>query len=441
MGRLRAPERRGGRRLRRIVVGAAAAGVLAGAVPPALAATPAPAPPPPAAHTAPQAPAATPLPDPPPASPTPSPSATAPATSGPASATPQAGAVPAPPAANPAPQAPPALPFDELPPSPSTSATPNPQPGPSPDPKGGAGVSLIPGFLRGLTDIPGKVADAINSWLRKLAESALAPMMDMLGATVLSTPDVTAGATISEIWWDSVAIADSLMLLVLTAGALLVMGHETLQTRTTAKELAPRMVVGMVLAHLSLPLLGMAIRLANGISGAVVQGRITAQGIGSTLTTTLVLSEAGPFVALVLLAVAALAVALVVGWGVRLLVLMLLAVSGPLLLIGYGLPQTAGLAKLWGRALAGCLAVQVAHALLLLIGLRVLLSDEGHALLPNRGSLLNILLCAALFVLALRLEGWVTRMVLRSTGGPSTVVTLVKVRMLRRGLQAAGIRV
>lgn len=422
-------------------MGAAAAGVLAGAVPPALAATPAPAPPPPAAHTAPQAPAATPLPDPPPASPTPSPSATAPATSGPASATPQAGAVPAPPAANPAPQAPPALPFDELPPSPSTSATPNPQPGPSPDPKGGAGVSLIPGFLRGLTDIPGKVADAINSWLRKLAESALAPMMDMLGATVLSTPDVTAGATISEIWWDSVAIADSLMLLVLTAGALLVMGHETLQTRTTAKELAPRMVVGMVLAHLSLPLLGMAIRLANGISGAVVQGRITAQGIGSTLTTTLVLSEAGPFVALVLLAVAALAVALVVGWGVRLLVLMLLAVSGPLLLIGYGLPQTAGLAKLWGRALAGCLAVQVAHALLLLIGLRVLLSDEGHALLPNRGSLLNILLCAALFVLALRLEGWVTRMVLRSTGGPSTVVTLVKVRMLRRGLQAAGIRV
>jgi len=439
-----------------MIVVAAAAGVLAGAVVPAFAATPAPAPPPPAAYTAPTAPPAAPRPAPAPASPSRTvpatsaavapPSASAPSStppSPPASASPTAGASgePAPPAASPAPQAPPALPYDELPPTPSTSATPNPQPGPSPDPKGGAGVSLIPGFLRGLTDIPGKIADAINSWLRKLAEAALAPMMDLLGATVLSTPDVTDRATIQEIWWDSVAIADSLMLLVLTAGALLVMGHDTLQTRTTAKELAPRMVVGMVLAHLSLPLLGLAISLANGISAALVKGRITAQGIGSTLTTTLSLSVAGPFVSLLLLAVAALAIALVIGWGVRLLVLMLLAISGPLLLIGYGLPQTAGLARLWGRALAGCLSVQVAHSLLLLIGLRVLFSDEGHALLPNRGSLLNILLCASLFVLALRLEGWVTRMVLRSTGGPSTAVTLVKVRLLRRGLQAAGIRV
>ncbi|MCK9921915.1 hypothetical protein MXD61_08460 [Frankia sp. AgPm24] len=351
-----------------------------------------------------------------------------------------AGAQPAPPAASPQPQAPAATPYT-APATPSPTFTPQPSPGPSPDPEagGGGGFSLVPGWLRGLTDIPGKVADAINGWLASLATSALAPVMHLLGATVLSTEDVTTRPAIRQMWWDNIAIADALMLLVLTVGALLAMSHDTLQTRTTAKELGPRLVVGFVVAHVSLPLMSLAIGLSNGISQAIAGQKITADGIGAALTTTLRVNKAAPFIVLILLCVAALAIALVVGWAVRLLVLMMLAVAAPLMLIWHGLPQTAGLARLWWRALAGCLAVQVSHALLLLVGLRVLLADPGHALAPNSGSLLNILLACGMFVLALRLEAWITRMVLASTGGPSTVVTIVRYKALRAGMKAAGL--
>ncbi|KDA41063.1 hypothetical protein [Frankia sp. BMG5.23] len=403
MGRPRARGiRAGGRVARRTVLVAAIAGLLVGAASPALAATPSPAPPPPAASP-----------------------------------------LPAPPAASPAPAAPAASPLPEPVPASPPASTPQPSPGPAPhtpDPHD-SGPSLIPGFLRGLTDIPGKIADAINTWLANLVEGALAPVMKLLGATVLSTEDVTTRPAIRQMWWDSLAIADSLMLLILTAGGLLVMGYDTLQTRAVAKDLAPRMIVAFVLAHLSLPLMSLAIGLSNGISNALTKQKITAEGIGSTLTTTLSVSRVAPFVVLIVLCVAVMAIALIVGWAVRLLVLMLLAVAAPLLLIWHGLPQTAGLATLWGRALVGCLAVQVAHALLLLVGLRVLLADSGHALAPNNSSLLNILLCCALFVLALRLESWIIRMVLRSTGGPSAVVTLVRYRLLRRALTAAGIHI
>ncbi len=420
--RRRAPgiHRRGGAAWRRIVTVSAMAGLLGGltgAASPALAATPAATPAaPPAASPAPQAPTA---------SPGPTPAAADP--------------LPAPPAASPQPQAPAATPF-----TPSTTpspVTPQPSPGPSPDPDagGGGGFSLVPGFLRGLTDIPGKIADAINGWLAGLAEGALAPVMKLLGATVLSTEDVTTRPAIRQMWWDNIAIADSLMLLVLTAAGMLAMAHDTLQTRTTAKDLGPRLVVGFAMAHLSLPLMSLAISLSNGLSKALAGQKITADGIGAMLTTTLRVNKAAPFIVLILLCVAAMAIALVVGWAVRLLVLMMLAVAAPIMLIWHGLPQTAGLARLWWRALAGALAVQVSHALLLLVGLRVLLADPGHTLAPNSGSLLNILLCCGIFVLALRLEAWITRMVLASTGGPSTVLTIVKYKALRAGMKAAGL--
>ncbi|CAO5240301.1 Conjugal transfer protein TrbL [Frankia sp. AgKG'84/4] len=398
----------------RMAVFVLAGGLAAGAAGPALAApTPAPAP----------------------AAPAPAP---APPVARPAPAAP--GSLPAPPAASPAPPAPPATPSPNpapVEPSPSR-VTPRPSPGPSPDPDAGRGVSLIPGFLRGLTNIPGKIADAINSWLTGLAEGALGPVMKLLGATVLSTEDVTTRPTIRQMWWDNLAIADSLMLLVLTAAGLIAMAHDTLQTRTTAKDLAPRIVVGFVTAHLSLPLMSLAIGLSNGVAKAIAGERITADGIGAALSTALAVNKVAPFIVLILLCAAAMAIALIVGWAVRLLVLMMLAVAAPLLLIWHGLPPTAGLARLWWRALFGCLAVQVSHALLLLVGLRVLLADPGHALAANTSSLLNILMCCGMFALALRLEGWITRLVIQGTGGPSPVVTLVKYKALRAGMKAIG---
>ena len=53
------------------------------------------------------------------------------------------------------------------------------------------------------------------------------------------------------------------------------MSHETLQTSYSAKEIAPRIVIGFVAANLSMVLMSRAIDLANGLSAALAGGGVS----------------------------------------------------------------------------------------------------------------------------------------------------------------------
>ncbi len=422
----------------------AVTGILAAAGPvtaqvPAPMPGPAPTPPSSAPTTPAPAPAAGGIPAQPGTAPAPGPAA--PPVSGPAGtpAGPDAGGGVAPPAARPAPDAPDDPGTDPAAGQPDRTPTPTPGPSPLPPPATGDGGGGLFGWL----DIPGRIAQAINGWFSDLVEAALEPTLRLLGRTVLSTPDVTVQPRVVELWQGSVVIANSVFLLVLTVGGIAVMGHDSVQTRATAKELAPRMVIGFGMANLSLTLLGIAIRLANALSAALTGQRLDADGTAQLLLTVLTAGRVTSiFLILLGLVVAGLAAMLVVGWIVRITVMMLLAVAGPLLLIWHGLPWTEGAAALWWRAVAGCLAIQIGQSLLIILGLRILLSGDGAGgLLPAGDALVNILVAAAVLYTAIRLQGWVAQLVLRGGGGRSMVLSLVRYRLLRAGLAAAGIRV
>src|SRR6266508_1787408 len=75
-------------------------------------------------------------------------------------------------------------------PTPAPPGTPSPAPGPTP-----------PGFTPpspddnndpGLFDIPGQIRKAINDFIAWIAKTGLKPVLDALGHTVLSTPNLTA---------------------------------------------------------------------------------------------------------------------------------------------------------------------------------------------------------------------------------------------------------
>src|SRR5205085_4445974 len=96
-------------------------------------------------------------------------------------------------------------------PSPTPPATPAPAPGPtppggipSPDPSGGSDDNP------GLFDISGQIRKAINDFLGWIAKTGLKPVMDALGKTVLSTPDLTSNPQVQAIWTTSLVAANGI---------------------------------------------------------------------------------------------------------------------------------------------------------------------------------------------------------------------------------------
>ncbi len=286
-----------------------------------------------------------------------------------------------------------------------------------------------------------------NDWFQGLVTSALTPTLDLLGRTLLATPDLTGQGRIAALWQLMAGTADSLLVLLVLAGGAIVMSYETLQTRTAAKDIAPRIVVAAVAANASLSVCGLAISLADSLSQAVLGGGVSAANAGTVLSELLVGSLAGGGIFLVLLggAVAVLAIALLATYVIRLAVLVVLVVGGPLALVCHALPQTEGLARLWWRAFGGCLAVQVGQSLVLVTALRVFLGSGGQANLgvDATGGLVNLLVAACLCWVLVRIPGWVGRAVFggghRSGAGRAVrdVLLYKAVGAVKAGLTAA----
>jgi hypothetical protein len=121
----------------------------------------------------------------------------------------------------------------------------------------------------GWFDFTCDVSHAITSWFASLVTSAVNPLLTLIGQTALSTPQPGSIPAVSATWTTSVVIADVLYVLLVLAGGVLVMSHETLQTSWTVKEIAPRVVTGFVFANLSMVLMTQAITLANALSAAL----------------------------------------------------------------------------------------------------------------------------------------------------------------------------
>ena len=190
------------------------------------------------------------------------------------------------------------------PPSPTTTTTAPAQPPGSP----------------GLFDIAGRVRQAVNDWFRDLVASALTPTLDLLGRTVLATPDVTApGSRARQLWWVSAGLANTMFVVLVLLGGAVVMGHETVQTSYSVKEIAPRLVLSFVAANTSLLLAGRGIALANALSRALVgQGVDPAHVTDQLRQLTLApLDAGGIFLVLVAGVVAALALAIVATYVIR----------------------------------------------------------------------------------------------------------------------------
>jgi hypothetical protein len=232
---------------------------------------------------------------------------------------------------------------------------------------------------------------------------------------------VTApGSRIRELWWASAGIANSGFVLLVLLGGILVMTHESLQARYSAKEILPRLAVAFIAANTSLTLAGWAIRLANATSRAVLGTGVDPQRVTQTLSPLRLLPSPGArdlFLVILGPLVAGLALGLLVTCIGRAALVAILVAGAPLALALHALPHTEGLARLWWRALAAALGVQVGQALVLVVALRVFFdADRARVLGIGTGRLADLLVSGGLLWLLLRIPGWARRAVF----GPRT---------------------
>lgn len=300
----------------------------------------------------------------------------------------------------------------------------------------GAEKEGAPGFF----DIPGRIKKAINDWFRDLVTSALDPVLDLLGKTILATPLVTGPGRVRDLWGTSAAIANTAMGLLALVGATIAMTHETLQTRYGLKEVAPRLVVAVIAVNASLGLAGQAITLANALSRAFLGSEIEAQeaSLGMKALVLVPIDDGGIFLVLIGGVAAALALVLLVVYVVRVALVILLVAAAPLALSAHALPHTEGLARLWWRALAGLLAVQVGQALVFVAALRVFFAADGRSTLglSAGGNLVDLLIVITLLWVLLRIPVWVGRAVF-SSGRFNSTVRAVKTVVVYKVARAA----
>jgi hypothetical protein len=292
----------------------------------------------------------------------------------------------------------------------------------------------------GLLDVACHVESAIDGWFRDLVTSALAPVLELLGRTVLATPDITGGK-VGEVWGVTAGIANALVVLLVLAGGAVVMSHETLQTRYTAKEIAPRVVLAVIAANASLALVGLAVPAANALSQALLGNGVDPATATEAMAQLVVspLDSSGIFVVLLGLLAAALAVVLLATYVIRVALLALLVAVAPLTLTCHALPQTEGTARLWWRAVAGLFAIQLGQSAVLVCALEVFFTPEGPGALglPASGGLVDVLVVICMLWVLVRIPAWVSKAVFGAGRSGGLGKAAVKVAVLYRVAQGA----
>lgn len=324
-------------------------------------------------------------------------------------------------------------------PAPIQVGPPDTTPGPG-APAGGPTINGGSAPSPGIFDIPGQIEAAIDSWFRDLVTAALDPMLTLLGHSLLATPDIAGQDRVGQLWQTSAGIADAFLVLFLLVGGAIVMGHETLQTRTALKDIAPRILVAAVAVNASLSVAGLAISAADSLSQALL-----GQGVGPEQAAVVLrqlvlgsLAGGGIFVVLIGAVIAVLAVVLVCTWIIRVALVVILIVAAPVLLVCHALPQTEGMARLWWRAFAALLGVQIAQSLVLITALRVFLATGGPANLgiASGGGLVDLLVSVCLCWVLVKIPFWAGRLVFSGRGHHSGVGRVVRDVVIYKGAKA-----
>ncbi len=268
----------------------------------------------------------------------------------------------------------------------------------------------------------------IDGFFRWLVGSALNPLLDLVSTTLLTTPTIESLPRVAQLWDTSWQVLLGCYALLILVAGVVVMAYETLQTRYTIKEIAPRLVVGFLAGALSLWVAARGIDVANGLAAAIAGDDLDPASAGATLRAITQQSLTGRILILLMgLVLAVMLVVLLLTYVVRVALTVLLVAGAPLALMFHALPHTEGIARWWWKAFAAALAIQVGQSLALITALKVFLAPGGFTpfgTVTDNG-LVNILVAIALVYVLVKIPFWMLSTI-RGGGGGSLVGSLVR---------------
>ncbi|SNS98849.1 hypothetical protein SAMN05421812_102643 [Asanoa hainanensis] len=270
----------------------------------------------------------------------------------------------------------------------------------------------------------------VDRFLNGFIKWAADQVVDMLGgvlafltSAMFLSPDVTVLPQVQMIAARSALIVNACFGLAIVTVGIAVMVSGSVETRYKVKDLIPRLVVGFALSTFAVPLCSVVIEVANALTVSMVGPATPTVDAVKMARTHVIAALADSRVAVVALLVGVLIVGLlftlVVGWLVRVGVLIILAAVSPLALAGFSLPWTEALAQLWWRALLGCLVTPTLQAITLSIGIELILDPRSSIPvligLPQT-DLLNLLVVVVVLWVTVAIPGFVRRLVKQAPG-------------------------
>jgi hypothetical protein len=276
----------------------------------------------------------------------------------------------------------------------------------------------------GFLDFGCKAGQAITGWFAGLVTSAVNPLFGLLGKTLLSTPQAGSFGTVRSLWAGSLAIADAGYVLLILAGAVLIMTHQSAQSSYAVKDIAPRLVTGFIASNLSLVIAGQAVSLADGLSAALAGQGLNPAASAVMLRSLIerVVATAGLFFILLAVFAIVLVVVLTVIYVTRLMLTVVLIAVAPLALACHALPQTEGIARWWWRAFTGILLIQSAQAIVLVAAARLFFTEQWLSLIagaagPQAAVALDAVQLLCLLYILIRIPFWIGRRAWSGHGG------------------------
>jgi hypothetical protein len=278
------------------------------------------------------------------------------------------------------------------------------------------------------------LSDVVKWVLANAVLSSLNALWGMLAATQLTNPDVTVLPQVAAITSRSHLVVNiGFVLAIITAG-ITVMTHESIQIRYGIGDLAPRLVVGFIASNFSTTLCKNLIDTANAVTRAMTGEHVGSQDsfahLLRVINDALNDPDSAVLLAVIGLILAVLTAMLVIGWLIRLGVLIVLVGVAPVALACHATPYTDPVARLWWRSILGLLATVLLQALALYTTLNIFLSPDANLQAlggPKDAGALNLLIVVCLLWAVVRIPGLMRKYVMRG-GGQSNVLGLM-VRM------------
>ncbi|MGP3917738.1 hypothetical protein [Nonomuraea sp. 10N515B] len=306
---------------------------------------------------------------------------------------------------------------------------------PAPQPDGGAEEC-------GWLDFGCKINRALNGWFGSIVTEAIQPAFQTMGTLLLSSPPPDMVQRVQELSAHVRVVANALLALFVLAGGVIVMAYGSVQTSTTAAEVAPRVVVAAIGLNFSLTVCQYAVELANGLVAALLGDGVDGRRAGDLIANKLA-NPVGQLAAPQMFFIWMVAIAVVMGLilafiaVVRIALLLFLMIAAPLALLCHALPQTEHIARLWWRAFTGVLVMQVLQALVLILAFKVYFTDAADAFTTGPDQLvlaavkpivmraIDTLVLIGLLFLLIKIPGWVARSVWQPAQ-PQLLTRLVK---------------